>query len=410
MSACIWYISKYATLPSDRVGARSFLLMREIARVGHRPVIFTSDANHLVSRPAVPGTHLRQTIDGVEICWVRTRKYHGARSLGRILSWLDFEWRLWRLPKRDFPQPDVVVASSLSLFSIFTGLLLRRRYKCRLVFEVRDIWPLTIIEEGGFSSRNPLVLGLSLVERLAYRHSDAIVGTMPNLEEHVREVAGHRAAPVHCIPMGFDSEQIDVVEPLPAAFAEEHIPRGKFLVCHAGTIGTTNALETLFACAQAMRDRPDIHFLIVGDGDLKPKYQARWSSLPNLSFVPRVPKAMVQAMLQRCDLLYLSVHVSKVWRYGQSLNKVIDYMLASRPIIASYSGYPSMIDESGGGTFVPAGDVGALKAAILDYADMTSEQRAEIGSAARKWLLQHRGYPQLARQYLALAIPEQTLA
>ena len=93
-------------------------------------------------------------------------KYSVAKSLRRILSWLDFEWRLFRLPKHQLPPPDVVVVSSLSLLTIVQGLFWRRRYKCRLVFEIRDIWPLTITEEGGFSPRNPLVLGLATVDNL----------------------------------------------------------------------------------------------------------------------------------------------------------------------------------------------------------------------------------------------------
>jgi glycosyltransferase involved in cell wall biosynthesis len=379
--------------------------MRELARMGHRALLFTSNSNHLVSSPAVEGTHLTRTIDGVEVTWIRTRQYRGAKSLGRILSWLDFEWRLWRLPKHALPPPDAVIVSSLSLLTIFNGLLLRRRYGCRLVFEVRDIWPLTIVEEGNFSPRNPFVAALAMVERLAYRRSDAIVGLMPTLEEHVREVAGPRTAPVHCIPIGYDPAIAEAADPLAEGYADAHIPNDRFVVCHAGTIGLTNALETLLECARTMRDREDVHFLVVGEGELKPRYEAEFGDLANLTFAPAVPKTAVQALLRRCDLLYFAVHPSKVWRYGQALNKVIDYMLAGKPIVASYSGYPSMIDESGGGELVPAADVAALRQAIERLADKDSGERAAIGAAAREWILRNRSYPRLAEQYLALALP-----
>lgn len=408
MSASVWYISKYVALPTDRVGTRSFMLMRAMAREGHRAVILTSDSNHLVDGPDVTGTHYVDRVDGVDVCWVRTRKYRGAKSLGRILSWLDFEWRLWRLPKEEFPRPDVVIVSSLSLLTIVNGLLLRRRYGCRLVFEVRDIWPLTIVEEGGFSPRNPFVAALAGVERLAYRRSDAIVGTMPNLKQHVAEVLGSDCSmpPVHCIPMGVDDAQVAGAEPLPPGYVEQHIPLDKFVVCHAGTIGITNALDTIFACARAMQDNPYVHFLIVGEGDLRASYERQCADLVNVSFAPAVPKVMVQSVLQHCDLLYFSVHASRVWRYGQSLNKIIDYMLAGKPIVASYSGYPSMIDEAGAGTFVPAGDVDALRAAITEYSKMPAGQRNALGAASRKWLLLNRNYARLANDYLDLALPE----
>lgn len=403
MSACIWYISKYAAVPlSKTVGTRAFMLMREMARKGNHCLILTSDSNHLLKSPEFEGDHLTQTIDGVDVCWVRTLKYNGAKSIRRILSWFDFEWRLWRLPKDRFPRPDTVIVSSLSLLTIFNGLLLRRRYGCRLVFEIRDIWPLTLVETGGFSPRNPFVMFLAMVERLGYRRADAIVGTMPNLGQHVREVSGS-TRPVHCIPMGVDAELIGTADPLPADYEAAHIPRSKFIICHAGTIGIDNALDTLLACARELKDRPDIHFMIMGEGSLKAQFQAECADLPNVSFPPSVPRSMVQSVLAHCDLLYFAVHVSKVWKYGQSLNKVVDYMLAGKPILASYTGFPSMIDESGGGSFVPAGDMEALRQEILRYAAMTAEQRAKIGASAREWLLENRRYEKLADDYLELA-------
>ena len=264
MTLNVWYISKYLTLPSDRVGGRSFYLLREMARLGHRVIAFTSDSNHLVNGPQFDGPQLEQTRDGVSVIWLRTLKYKGAKSLGRILSWVDFERRFMTMDARHFPPPDVVIASSLSLLSILSGIRMQRRFGCKLIFEVRDIWPLTICEDGGFSPRNPFVRILAAIERFGYRRSDAIVGTMPNLSAHVHEVAGPETAPVYTIPMGVSDDQLDEGEPLSVDYLESHIPKGKFIVCHAGTIGITNALETFLACAEQMRDRDDIHFLIVG--------------------------------------------------------------------------------------------------------------------------------------------------
>ena len=56
-------------------------------------------------------------------------------------------------------------------------------FKTKLVFEVRDIWPLTLTEEGGFSSLNPLIIILRAIELVGYRFSDLVVGTMPGLKK-----------------------------------------------------------------------------------------------------------------------------------------------------------------------------------------------------------------------------------
>jgi glycosyltransferase involved in cell wall biosynthesis len=406
MKKCVWYVSKYVTTPvSGTVGTRAFMLMRELARMGHASVIITSDSNHLAEAPNFAGASIDQLIDGVSVSWIRTFKYTGAKSVRRILSWLDFEWRLWRFPKDHLPKPDVVIVSSLSLLTIVNGLFLRARYGCRLIFEVRDIWPLTITEEGGFSRWNPFVMGLALVEKIAYRRADVIVGTMPNLIDHVEEVLGRRKA-VECIPMGVDEALIDSPASVPADYIAAHIPQGKFIVCHAGTIGITNAIDTLIDCARSLQDRADIHFLILGDGGLKAHYQEACADMPNITFAPAVPRQMVQSVLAHCHLLYFSAHPSRVWRFGQSLNKVIDYMLAGKPIVASYTGFPSMINEAQCGTYVPASDFPALREELLKYAALPAEARAKVGGRGRAWLLEHRRYPHLAQRYLDIATDE----
>lgn len=403
MALTVWYVSKYVAPPGGTTGGRGYLLMKELAQLGHRVVIIASDSNPLAAPPRLQTDYFLQEIDGLQLWWVRTMKYSVAKSVRRILSWLHFEWRLLWLPKQQLPTPDVVVVSSLSPLTVLNGIAWRARYKCRLVVEVRDIWPLTITEEGGFKPWNPLVLGLGVIERLGYKYADAIVGTMPNLGEHVANVLGFPKT-THCIPMGVDATTFAAPTALPKDYVAMNFPKGKFIVAHVGSIGITNALDTFLECAESMRNQPEIHFLVVGDGDLRESYRAQYAHLTNLTFAPRVPKDMVQSVLKECDLLYFSVHISKVWQYGQSLNKVIDYMMAGKPVVASYTGYPSMINEANCGTYVLAGDVSALKQEIERYARMDDATRQQIGARGKAWLIEKRQYKKLAEDYLAILL------
>lgn len=401
----IWYISKYVAPPAQAsAGSRGFMLMRELVRMGHKCTIIASDSNGLANCPQLNSGWLIQDIDGIQFCWVRTLKYKVAKSIKRILSWIDFEFKLLFFPLSKLSKPDAIIVSSLSLLTILNGIRLRRRYRCRLIFEIRDIWPLTLTEEGGFSPKNPLVRAMAWIERLGYRHADDIVGTMPNLAEHVEKILGYPRE-VHCIPMGIDPATINDIESLPDEYIHSHIPKDKFIVAHVGSIGITNALDSFFDCAASLTSESKIHFLLVGNGDLRDDYINKYGHFPNVSFAPSVPKRMVQSVLSRCDLLYFSTHPSKVWRYGQSLNKVIDYMLSGKPIVASYSGYPSMINEAGCGTFVPTGDIESLKSEIMRYADMPKSERQIHGTNGREWILNKRNYKDLAEQYLNVIFP-----
>jgi glycosyltransferase involved in cell wall biosynthesis len=404
MSHTIWYVSKYVSPPQgESVGSRGYELMRELAAAGHRAVIVTSDANHLTEVPRIEGNVLRQDRDGLEMHWLRTFKASTAKSWQRIVSWLHFEWRLLRLDDRSLPRPDAIIVSSLSLLTVLNGLRLRRRHRARLAFEVRDIWPLTLVEEGGFGERNPFVRTLGAIERLGYRRADVVVGTMPALGAHVREVLG-RERPVACIPMGF-SGRIEERE-------DQHIPagpspQGELVVGYAGTVGITNALEVLFEAARLVRDEPGIRFRLIGDGALLQQFKDQYADLDSFEFVDKVPKSEVRAELQQCDLLYLSTYPSRVWEFGQSLNKVIDYMLSGRPVLASFGGHPSMIDEAGCGVFVRPGDPSAVAQELRRFAAMPTEDRHAMGVRGREWLLEHRSFARLAADYHDLLFPDE---
>ncbi|MCX6227051.1 MAG: glycosyltransferase family 4 protein [Bacteroidia bacterium] len=401
MSKCIWYISKYASPLKYGFGTRHFYLAKEFNRLGRNTVIISSDSNHLVDIPRRDHTYFQEVIDGVETWWIRTIKYRGANSFRRILSWLDFEFKLWLMPKRELPQPDVVIVSSLSLLTVFNGYLLKRKYGCNLIFEVRDIWPLTLIEEGGFSKWNLLIRLLAWAERFGYQHADIVVGTMPNLTEHVTTVMGKPMNCV-CIPFGYDPGLYANLEPLLEDYTDLFIPKEKFIVGYAGSIGLTNALEPLIDCAIAMKDDKRVHFLLLGSGDLLESFKTKVQGLSNITFAPKVGKAQVHGVLEHCQILYFSVKDSLVWRYGLSLNKLIDYMMAAKPIVASYNGYPSMINEAKCGRFIPANDIEALRQTIVEYAKMSPEQLHEIGQRGKDWLIRHRPYHKIAQDYCQL--------
>ena len=124
----IWYVSKYVSPPQGgSVGGRGYELMRELAGFGHTCVIVTSDANHLTEVPMLSGPVLREQRDGLEMYWLRTFKAATAKSWQRIVSWLHFEWRLFRMDTAKLPAPDAIIVSSLSLLTVINGLLLKRR-------------------------------------------------------------------------------------------------------------------------------------------------------------------------------------------------------------------------------------------------------------------------------------------
>ena len=90
---------------------------------------------------------------------------------------------------------------------------------------------------------------------------------MPNLQEHVKNVAPQVSSDVICIPMGYSNWHLERQTNLRQDYENEYLPEDKFIVTHLGSIGLSNALETLIKCADQLCEYSNIHFLVVGQGD-----------------------------------------------------------------------------------------------------------------------------------------------
>lgn len=402
----IWCISKYASPAKySKMPARLFYLCQEWIKSGHDVTLFTSDSNHLADFPKTNKTYNYERIDGVPVYWVKTKKYKKTASLSRILSWFDFEKSLFLFNRKSLKKPDIVIVSSLSILSIIYGYFLKIKYKIPLVFEIRDIWPLTMTEEAGFSKWHPLVLFIGWIEKFGYKKSDLIVGTMPRLDLHVKNIIKSDDFNFYCAPLGFHpNNYITDLSHLKNPF-DTKIPSNKIIIGYAGSMGITNSLEPFINVIKKIQHKSNIHFVLVGSGDLRDKFEEELSNCKNVTFFKRIQQNDVKFFLEKCDILYLSTQHSKVWNYGQSMNKVVEYMLAGKPIIASYTGYPSMINEANCGSFVmPTKNETteeSIERAILKISAMTDEERFEMGERGRKWIHENRSYKILADQYLS---------
>jgi len=398
MTKSIWLICKYASPEKYFFGTRHFYFAEEWVKNGHEVTIFTSNASHLTDKlPQFPGSRMVEEIQGVRTVWLNVLKTAKSSSAARVLSWIHFEWKVLNISKRQFKKPDVIIASSLSILSIISGYLLARYYKARFILEIRDIWPLSAMQLGGYSSNHSFMWLLGKLEKFGYRKADVIVGTMPNLIEHVQEVEPKFKACI-CIPQGIKEELLNSLESLSEQYIAETFTPNTFKVAYAGTINPNNPIEVLLKAVSIMPEEEQVEAYILGSGSMLATYKEKYSFCKRIKFIPPIPKKQVKAFLQHTDLCFDSID-SEIARFGLSRNKWIDYMNAGKPIVCSYSGYQSMINESQSGSFVPFGNVDLLAKEIIRYKTMSTEEISAMGNRALKYLRENRLFSQLAREY-----------
>jgi glycosyltransferase involved in cell wall biosynthesis len=398
MAKSIWLICKYASPEKYYFGTRHFYFAEEWVKNGHEVTIFTSNSSHLTDQlPQFTGGRMIEEIHGVRTVWLKVLKTVKSSSAVRILSWLHFECKVLITLKNQFKKPDVVIASSLSIFSIISGFLMARYYRARFILEIRDIWPLSAMQLGGYTSNHPFIWLLGKLEKFGYRMADVVVGTMPNLIEHVKEVEPKFKACI-CIPQGIKEEQLFAFESLSEQYIKETFTPCTFKVAYAGTINPNNPIEVLLKAVSIMPEEEQVEAYILGSGSMLATYKEKYSYCKRIKFIPPIPKKQVKAFLQHTDLCFDSID-SEIARFGLSRNKWIDYMNAGKPIVCSYSGYQSMINESQSGSFVPFGNVDLLAQEIIRFKKMSTEEISAMGKRAQKYLRENRLFSQLAREY-----------
>lgn len=393
----IWIINQYAGSRIHGMNFRSWYFANEMKKAGHEPHVISASFSHLYHKlPEVKGKFTHETVEGIPYTWVKVRSYSGSQSVGRVLVMIQFMLRLFSFPKKELKRPDVIMVSSLSPFPILNAWIWSKRYKAKLVFEVRDIWPLSLIEIGGMSRFHPLAMFFSFFEQFAYRKADKVISLLPKANEHMIS-KGMKAEKFVYVPNGFDPEELAKSQPLPNDFISS-IPKDKFIVGYAGSLGAANAMEYLIEAAGKLEDETGICFVIVGKGQHKPDLMKKAGK--NVVFLDPVGKDRVQSVLSYFDVCYIGWHNHSIYRFGISPNKVFDYMFAAKPIIHSVNAGNDLVADANGGFSIPAEDPQLIAETIRKVANMPEVELKSLGQNGRKFVEEYHTYEKLTAKLL----------
>ncbi len=403
----ILLIDHYAGSPALGMEYRSYYLARAWTEDGNKVTTVAGSYSHLRRiNPGVRRLWTKQEWEAGTLWWVWTPRYAG-NGVGRVVSMLSFVTQLMTHARwlAGIVHPDVVVASSTYPLDVYPAARIAQIAHARLVFEVHDLWPLTLIEVGGMAPGHPFVRILQRAEDYACCRADAVVSVLPAAREHMVEhgMAPHRFV---YIPNGAASGEWNrpVSDPPPAVasvIGTMH-DQGKCVVMYMRTIGEANALGRLLDIA-AMLPAGRFGFVIVGQGPCLPflKSQSKRMGLPNVVFVPAVAKSSVPSVLQEADILYAGNRPFPLYRYGTSFNKVVDYMMAGKPIVTVTAGTADPVALAGCGIAVAEDSIASAAAAIRELGELSEQERSGLGDKGKRYALEHFDYRLLARRFLA---------
>ncbi|MGE8672259.1 MAG: glycosyltransferase family 4 protein [Achromobacter kerstersii] len=410
----IWYVHPYAGGPGVGRYSRPYYLARQWLQAGARATVFTPSFHHLLDAAQTAGA---RDIDGVPYEFVPARAYQG-NDVGRLLHMATFSMKM-RLHGDKYARlhgrPDIIVASSPHPYVFLATHALARKFGARSVFEVRDLWPLSLTELAGVSPDHPLVRFTSWVERYAHRHADTVVSLLPCTLEHMTST-GLSADRWRYIPNGVHADEgvlsASTEEQPSVKLARQWREMGRSVVVYAGALGRPNHVDSLVQAIARLRDQGDgkVAAIIVGRGELQETLRATIADRKlgdRVALFEQMPKQAVLALLAHASIGYISLRPEPLFRFGVSPNKLWDYMLARLPVLFALNAGNDPVREAQCGVSVDPGDVGAIADGLRTLAALNPQERAAMGERGHAHVLAHHSYEALAQAYLQLDQPRE---
>jgi len=400
----ILYVSHYFPPEIGAPAARVFQLSRNWREMGHDARVLTGFPNHPGGRfyPGYRGRAWRgfdqENYRGVPV--YRTWVYPAAneRVVKRSLNYGSFLLSgVLRGLLLSF-QPEVVIGTSPQLLCALAASRIARWKKVPFIFEVRDLWPESLLAVKTCAADSVLYRALQRVANGLYREASKIVVVTGEFRRLLEE----RGVPPSRIAVVKNGVDLEMFRPdvAPAAHPEQ---AGKFVAGYIGTLGMAHSVSTILETAALLRQRRDIHFLIVGNGAERETLLRQWRErrLENVTLLNQQPWDAIPSYLSLCSAAI--VHLAGSPLFESVLpSKMFEIMAAGRPVVLGVRGEAErLLREAQAGVVCPPESPAQMHQAILRLADDPVTCR-RLGQNGRDYVTRHASYRQRATEYLEI--------
>lgn len=395
MKRKVWVWNHYASDTYFDKGGRHYNFVKYLKQSGYEPVVFASNAKHGKAGTYFPDAglwqeHMAEEI-GVPFVFVRSRTYEG-NGKQRVLNMIDFYRNVKKTAReyaKQYGKPDIIYASSVHPLTLVAGIQTAKHFGVKCICEVRDLWPESIVAYSSkLTKRNPLIRLLYQGEKWIYQKADALIFTMEGAYDYIVERGWEKKIPrskVHYINNGVD---LEVFQYNRANFQVKDPDLQNpdiFKVLYTGSIRRVNNLGLLLDAAKKVTD-PKIKFLIWGDGDERAALELRLQNegISNVVFKGKVEKKYIPYIVSQANLNLVHWEQSDLLRFGESYNKLFEYLAAGAPIFSTVQTGYSIVKGNYCGLESQGDTPGDFAAGIRQIAALSENERQIMGKNALK--------------------------
>lgn len=340
----IWWINHYASL-DENGGSRRHVIIGEYLGSKYSSLIIAGGSH--INGWADVSSKKNGVREFVKLPLLRYR----TNGISRKINMIQFCVYLFVFCLFSKPRPSFVIGSSVHPFGCFVGLVVAKIFGAKFIYEIRDIWPLSLVEFGLIKSTTYFYRALLALELLLLKNSDAVVGVMPGIKHYCDEQCVTQKK-VFWVPNGISESDL---KKFSAARYRGRKYNTVFRFGYFGSLGKTNDVMLLIEAMHILKTHnptKDFEFQIWGKGVCKEKILDKVNSLGlvNVSISGPVPRYEIPKLAQNLDCL-LAVVADKpnLYKYGVSLNKLVDYHALGIPILIFGNCMNNPVELSGAG-------------------------------------------------------------
>lgn len=333
----------------------------------------------------------REQRGDVEVFYTKTITSSSGNLIQRSLKFVWFMILSFIVGMR-YTAPNSVIATSPQPLTGVSAWALARTKRATFVFEVRDLWPESILAVSNFDNRFVIWL-LDRTVLFLYRRADHLVVVSQAFIEPIVE-EGVDPAKIEYFPNGIDlsfyeveNEDSEILD----SFDE------RFTISYVGTIGRAHGLSVVLDAAPEL---DDVQFVIVGDGAEREKLEQRAKNHANVIFTGRRPKEEVPGILREADVALVHLKPRDVFETVIP-SKLLEAMAASLPVILGVRGEAERIlTEADAGVTMEPGNATELVEAVTQLRD--NERAKCLAENGRAYVVKEFNWNTIATDYFSM--------